>query len=270
MDAGWLSRVLSRCGGAHHFAGDDGEALAVRAWSVGGVQGGETLVQSRPVVRDRRAEFVADFLRAPSQTTLAAHAVVTPPGHGAEDIPAPRLGLARFQRWLGVRAESALSADEAEAAALREQLRSSLPDFLQRALSHTGDRELTVFGFLGALHRSGDLNKPYVTPPQIRAALSALDALLGHPPRLNLFVCDGRTVGVIHRGGRLLMIDAPAPAGSIRAIALAPAQRIHASLLLHDDDGATAVPAVEGAEVRRVHEGIFTLSARAPGQVERE
>lgn len=270
MDAGWLSRVLSRCGAAHHFAGGDEGVEVVRAWSVGGVQGGETLVQSRPVVRDRRAEFVADFLRAPSQTTLAIHAVVKPPGHGAEDIPAPRLGLARFQRWLGVRAESALHPDEAEAAALREQLRKSLPDFLQRALSHAGDRELTIFAFLGALHRSGDLNKPYVAPPQIRAALSALDAQLGRPARLNLFVCDGRTVGVIHRGGRLLMVDAPAPAKSIRALAITPAQRVQASLLLHDDGADSGLPALEGAEIRRVNEGIFTLSARAPGQIERE
>lgn len=269
MEAGWLARVLSRCGGDHHFADAADDAGVVRAWSVGGVQGGETLVQSRPVVREMRTDFVADFLRAPSQTTLAAYAA-TPPGHGAEDIPAPRLGLARFQRWLGVRSESALAADEAEAADVRQRLQASLPDFLLRALGHSGDRELTVFGFLGALHRSGELHKPYVTPPRIRAALAALDELLGRPPRLNLFVCDGRTIGVIHRGGRLLMIDAPAPAGSLRAIAHAPAQRVHASLLLHDAGADGPTPVIEGAEIRRVNEGIFTLHARQPGQVERE
>lgn len=267
MEAEWLTRVLSRCGGDHHFAAEDDGV--VRAWSVGGVQGGETLVQSRPVVRDLRADFVADFLRAPSQTTLAAHAAA-PPGHGAEDIPAPRLGLARFQRWLGVRSEGALAADEAEAAAVRERLLASLPDFLRRGLTHSGDRELTVFGFLGALHRSGDLNKPYVTPPQIRSALAALDELLGRPPRLNLLVCDGRTLGVLHRGGRLLMIDAPVPAGSLRAIAHAPPHRIQASLLFHDFGAPGGPPVIEGAEVRRVNEGIFTVSARQPGQVERE
>ncbi|PCC67328.1 hypothetical protein SAMN02745121_07025 [Nannocystis exedens] len=250
---------------------DDGAAAdpaLVRAWSVGGVQGSETLVQSRPVVRELRADFIADFLRAPSQTTLAAHAVASS-GHGAEDIPVPRLGLARFQRWLGVRAEGALTADERDDA-VRDRLKASLPDFLQRALSHSGDRELVVFGFLAALHASGDLNKPYVAPPQIRRALAGLDELLGHPARLNLFVCDGRTLGVIHRGGRLLLVDAPVPSGARRAMAHGPESRVQASLLIHDDGPADLPPAPEGAELRRLPEGIFTLHARQPGQVERD
>ena len=272
MPASWLAGVLSRCCEGHGFTADDGAAVdpaLVRAWSVGGVQGSETLVQSRPVVRELRADFIADFLRAPSQTTLAAHAIAAS-GPGSEDIPVPRLGLARFQRWLGVRAEGALAVADDPGDALRDRLKASLPDFLQRALSHSGDRELVVFGFLAALHATGDLNKPYVAPPQIRRALATLDDMLGRPARLNLFVCDGRTVGVIHRGGRLLVADAPAPAGSRRTLAHGPESRVQASLLIHDDGPADLPPAPEGAELRRLPEGIFTLHARQPGQVERD
>lgn len=272
MEAKWLAGVLAHCCAGHGFAAEAAAAdpALVRAWSVGGVQGGETLVQSRPVVRELRADFIADFLRAPSQTTLAAHAVVATSGHGSEDIPVPRLGLARFQRWLGVRAEASFAADEADADAVRARLDAGLPDFLRRALSHSGDRELTVFGFLAALHANGDLNKPYVTPPQIRRALASLDEQLGRPTRFNLFVCDGRTTGVLHRGGRLLLVDAPAPSGSRRAMAHGPDSRVQASLLIHDDGAAELPPALEGAELRRLPEGIFTLNARQPGQVERE
>lgn len=271
VEASWLTRVLSRCCEGHGFSPEDGAAVdptLVRAWSVGGVQGSETLVQSRPVVRELRADFIADFLRAPSQTTLATHAVA-PSGHGSEDIPVPRLGLARFQRWLGVRAESGLAADDRDDA-LRERLKATMPDFLTRALSHSGDRELAVFGFLAALHANGDLNKPYVGPSQIRRALASLDELLGRPARLNLLVCDGRTLGVIHRGGRLLLVDAPIPSGSRRAFAHGPEQRVQASLVIHDDGPAELPPAFDGAEIRRLPEGIFTLSARQPGQIERE
>lgn len=272
VEADWLAGVLSRCCEGHGFSADlaaSADPALVRAWSVGGVQGTETLVQSRPVVRERRADFFADFLRAPSQTTLAAHAAA-PSGPGAEDTTVPRLGLARFQRWLGVRAEGALAADEQEAGRVRERLKASLPDFLLRALSHSGDRELTVFGFLAALHASGDLNKPYIAPPQIRQALASLDETLGRPARVNLFVCDGRTLGVLHRGGRLLMIDAPAPSGTRRAVVHAPESRIQASLLIHSDAGPAELPPLERAELRRLPEGIFTLSARQPGQLERD
>lgn len=270
VEAEWLAGALARSVEGHGFTGDAEGPGLVRAWSVGGVQGSETLVQSRPVVRERRADFIADFLRAPSQTTLAAHAAA-PPGHGAEDIPVPRLGLARFQRWLGVRAEGALAADEHQAAAIGERLKAGFPDFLVRGLAHSGDRELTVFAFLAALHASGDLNQPYVAPPQIRRALDALDEALGRPERLNLFVCDGRTLGVIHRGGRLLQIDAPTPAGSLRGgLAHGHAHRIHASLFVHATaTAADLTPPPADAEVRRVPEGIFTVSARQPGQVER-
>lgn len=262
VEVGWLSEVLPRaCAGYHVPRSDDPDW--VRAWSVGGVQNGETLVQSRPVVRDPRADFVADFLRATSQTTLATYFAAR--DDGAESLAVPRLGLARFQRWIGVRAEGDLTAGEDPAAA-RERLTRALPDFLVRSLGQHGDRELSVFAFLAVLHAQGDMSKPLVAPPQIRRALAALDEQLGRPPRINLFVSDGRSVGVLHRGGRLLMVEPPPPSRAVRAIAQAAAPRT-ASLLVFDPE-AGELPA--GSTARRLAEGIFTLHVRQPGQIERE
>ena len=257
MEVGWLGEALSHnWAGYHGPRGDD--AGWVRAWSVGGVQNGETLVQSRPVVREPRADFVADFLRATSQTTLAAYYA------GREDsAPVPRLGLARFQRWVGVRAEGGLAADDDASHAVRERLTRALPDFLVRSLAQQGDRELSVYGFLAALHAHGDLNKPFVTPPQIRKALAALDDLLGRPAQANVVVTDGRTVGARHRGGRLLLVEPPSPPRAVRAIAATPPKT--AALLVFDPEAGEA-PA--GARV--VAEGIFTMHVRQPGQVERD
>lgn len=244
-DATWLTAALQQ-----HWGGFS--ATGVRAWSVGGVQDNETLVQSRPIVRDPKADFLADLLRVPTHTTLAAHAVL-PPGRG-DGMPA--IAMTRFQRWVGVRAEAGL--DDAARAALT----AALPDFLIRSSSgQASDRELAVFGFLAALHADGGLGKAYATPPQIRRALAALDERLGHPDPINLMVCDGRTVGVLHRGGRFLLLEPPAPTRP-RTIAQ-PAARL-AALLLHDKDTRPPGP---GATL--LEPGVFTTHVRQPGVLER-
>lgn len=261
VEPGWLDMVLRSTWDSYRAPQDDG---SIRAWSVGSVQNGDTLVQSRPVVRDSRADFVADFLRATSQTTIASYFA----GHedqDGEDSSVPRLGVARFQRWVGIRAEVELGSDEAAAAAGRERLQAFLPDFLVRSLTHAGDRELAIFGFLAALHVQGDLGKPYVPAPAVRKALGALDDVLGHPARANILVCDGRTLGVLHRGGRLLQVEGPQPSRTVRAIAQ-PTRNL-ASLLLLDPHGGE-LPA--GSSARRLPEGIFTFHVRQPGQLERD
>ena len=256
MEVGWLGEALTEHWVGYRGPRDD-DAGWVRAWSVGGVQNGETLVQSRPVVRESRADFVADFIRATSQTTLAAfHA-----GHD-ESAPLPRLGVARFQRWIGVRAEGDLGVDDDAAIATRRRLLAALPDFLTRSLVQQSDRELSVYGFFAALHAQGDLGKPYVTPAQLRQALAALDDLLGRPQRVNVVVTDGRTVGVLHRGGRLLLVEPPAPTRGVRAIAATPPRT--AALLVYDPEAGE--PA---AGARRLAEGIFTVHVRQPALVER-
>lgn len=247
-DATWLSAALQLNWSATSLTG-------VRAWSVGGVQDNETLVQSRPVVRDPKADFLADLLRVPTQTTLAAYAAL-PAGHGDQDRPMPAIAMTRFQRWVGVRAEATL-ADDA-----RPALRADLPDFLVRSTNgQPSDRELVVFAFLANLHADGGLGKAYAPPEQIRRALLALDERLGRPDPFNLIVCDGRTVGVIHRGGRFVALEPPAPTRP-RAIAQ-PQPRAAGAVLLFDP---TPVSDPAGPVVAP---GVFTTSVRQPGVLER-
>ncbi len=241
-EASWLAQVLPEHWGPYVPPGPS-PTDRVRAWVVGGVQDNETLVQSRPVVRDPRADFLTDLLRAPTQTTLAAYA------SAADGEPTPSLGMVRFQRWIGVRAEVGLPARDAEA------LRAGLPDFLIRS-GPVGDRELVVLGFLAALHAGGELGKAYATPAAIRKALAALDERLGRPERFNLMVSDGRTVGVLHRGGRLVSLTPPPPPRPARAISQ-PHLRPSTSLLLFDPR-----PAEPAGDL--VAEGVFTVHVRQP------
>jgi hypothetical protein len=247
-DATWLSAALQR-----HWSALSATS-GVRAWSVGGVQDNETLVQSRPVVRDPKADFLADLLRVPTQTTLAAYAA-SPPGHDP-DRPMPAIAMTRFQRWVGVRAEADLHADA------RAALAAQLPDFLLRSSGgQPSDRALVVFGFLAGLHADGGLGKQYAPPEQIRQALTALDERLGRPQRINLLVCDGRTVGVLHRGGQFVAVPAPVPARP-RAISQPHTRAVGCALLFDPqpapDPGATVV-----------EPGVFTTSVRQPGLLER-
>lgn len=253
IDPAWLRGVLVETWPDYRPPTEDDRGI-VRSWSVGGVQGTETLVQSRPVVRDPRADFVADCLRATSPTTLAAY---HSRGRDADHLPSPRLNVARYQRWIGVRSE-----DLGDASTPAEDLRSRLPDFLARSLGQAGDRELSVFGFLAALHHSGDLHKPFAAPSQVRRALAVLDDQLGRPDRINLLVTDGRTLGVLHRGGRLVLVDAPPPTRQRRAFAHAP--RSHATLFLHAPEPGPRLPET----FRLVPDGIYSINARQPDVLE--
>lgn len=269
-EASWLGQMLAQHWSLHVAPGEAATGR-VRAWSVGGVQDNETLVQARPVVRDPRADFLTDLLRAPTHTTLAAYAAVPPPAPGVAVHPdsesPPPLAMTRFQRWIGVHAETRLLGgrdDDAEATeALRTRLRGALPEFLVRSGGgQTGERELVVLTFLAELHAAGELGKAYAAPAAIRKALHTLDERLGHPARFNLMVSDGRTVGVLHRGGQLVSLTPPPPPRPARAISQ-PHQRPTASLLLFDPNPAAASEAA-------VPEGVFTVHVRQPGVHERD
>lgn len=268
-EVSWLGQALAERWSLYVGPGESATGSATghaRAWVVGGVQDNETLVQARPVVRDPRADFVADLLRAPTQTTLAAYAA-TPAASSPADAAAspPSLAMVRFQRWIGVRAEgSLLPADRGDADALRGELRAALPEFLIRSGGPVGDRELVVLTFLAGLHAAGELGKAYAAPATIRRALVALDERLGRPDRFNLMVSDGRSVGVIHRGGRLVTLQPPPPPRPARAISQ-PHQRPSASLLLFDPAAAAALP--DPGVV--VPEGVFTVHVRQPGVYDR-
>ena len=266
-EASWLGQMLAQRWSRYVPAGADSPIASLRAWVVGGVQDNETLVQARPVVRDPRADFIADMLRAPTQTTLAAYAG-QPAGPDGSDSSAglpPSLTMVRFQRWIGVRAESSLlpAGRAGELEALRAELRATLPEFLIRSGGPVGDRELVVLSILATLHAAGELGKAYATPAAIRKALAALDERLGRPTAFNLMVSDGRSVGVIHRGGRLVTLAPPPPPRPARAISQ-PHQRPSASLLLFDPH------AQPGSDEVDVPEGVFTVHVRQPGVHERD
>lgn len=257
-EASWLGQMLAQHWSLHVAPGEAATGR-VRAWSVGGVQDNETLVQARPVVRDPRADFLTDLLRAPTHTTLAAYAAVPA---GSESPP--QLAMTRFQRWIGVHAESRLlGGRDDRAEATRARLRGALPEFLVRSSgAQAGERELVVLTFLAELHAVGELGKAYASPAAIRRALHILDERLGHPARFNLMVSDGRTVGVLHRGGQLVSLTPPPPPRPARAISQ-PHQRPTASLLLYDPNPAASSEAA-------VPEGVFTVHVRQPGVHDRD
>ncbi|MBK9754510.1 MAG: hypothetical protein IPO88_13580 [Nannocystis sp.] len=256
-EATWIGQMLREQWPPYVPPGDAASGR-VRAWVVGGVQDNETLVQSRPVVRDPRADFVADLLRAPTQTTLAAYAT-TPAGSSDNALPPP-LAMVRFQRWIGVHAEGELPGPDPEA--LRARLRGLLPDFLIRSGGPVGDRELAALSFLAILHAAGELGKAYASPAAIRRGLLALDDRLGRPAACNIMVSDGRSVGVLHRGGSLISLTPPPPPRPARAISQ-PHLRPTASLLLLD-------PAARHPAADHLPEGVFTVHVRQPAVHERE
>ena len=242
LPAEWLEAALLAAFGAPAPA-------ATRSWSVGGVQGSETLVQSRPVVRDPGVRLVHDLLRAPSQCTIAAHAAEL-----GDSGAAQRFSVSRFQRWIGVASEPELPGEEP--GALRAALRDRLPGHLTRSSVEGSDRELLFMTAIAALPPQLALGRAYVDPAELRRALVAVAALAAPSERLNLLISDGRTLGVLHRGGRMFALEAPHPRGPRRG----------ALLLLHTPTDSGDLPA--GAEA--VDPGIFTITAREPVHIERD
>ncbi|MGB1016226.1 MAG: hypothetical protein ACPG4T_18970, partial [Nannocystaceae bacterium] len=235
VDPGWLLETLQSYWCDFQPAGS---RPRTRAWSVGGVHGLETLVQSRPVVRDQRANLIEDFLRVPSQCTLASFAV----GRGQQ--PVPRLAISRFERWIGIQAEGL----PPESVELRTQLRGKLPGFLARSLRQGGDRELIMLSFLACLHDICGVGRTYAAPADIRQAMRDLDERLGHPPRFHMVVADGRTTAIFHRGGSLLQLVPERQKSSRQAITgphTTISQHPTARLLIHDPTAPTTDPATD-------------------------
>ena len=223
----------------------------LHGWSVGAVVGNETLVQSRPIVRGRDSDPLDDLLRTATRCVLAAFA----PQRGTGDVAAPPApAISRFRRWIGVRAEGMLP-DE-----LREELRTTLPDFLARSRTERTDDELVFLTFLSQLQRLGGLGAAYDPPERIRDALVALNEQLGEHVPHNAMVSDGRTFGMLHRGGTVLMFEPPEdlPRPQVR---LTGKDAQGASLLLYTPEPMPPEP-VPGAE--RIPEGMFTIETRAP------
>lgn len=256
-DHAWLADML----GEHLLRRIDTLAtpMQLRGWSVGSVVGNETFVQARPIVRDPEVEPTEDLLRTPAPCILAAFNAA--PGGERLGEPQTSIRLARFRRWIGVRAEAELDADT------RRHLRDEVPDFLARSGTLGNDGELVFLRFLAALHAQGGLGGPYAAPDLVRRALRTTEALLGDGP-VNLMVSDGRTLGVVHRGGMLLMFQPPT-VGSKRALKLEDdARASQRGSLLWFDPGPPAETPLPNAE--RIAEGVFTIESMRPRQLSRD
>jgi hypothetical protein len=207
----WVDEVLaSRWAGYRTPAAAEPDApVPARAWSVGCVLGIETLVQSRPVVRDPQESFLEDFMRPAAPCTIATFSATreaSRPGDAA---------ISRYERWIGgCSQDSLLETEAARAAGLRATLRASVPAFLQRSILQNHDDELLFFVFLARLHAAGGLGSAYAKPELIRGALTTLEAdlakTLGEDFRINMMVYDGRNFAMLHRGGTLTTWVAPA------------------------------------------------------------
>lgn len=239
----------------------EGTDFTLRGWSVGAAWGNETLVQSRPIVRDRSVDPLDDLLRTPASCVLAAFCVQ--PTHPSSLVAPPVAKLSRFRRWLGVRVGTPLPAEQAAA------LRSELPGFLSRHQVDRGDGELVFLTFLAELHAAGGLRKTYSEPEIIREALGRSAERLGIDAPHNLMVSDGRTFAMLHDGGALLSFEPPVgQEGSPRRFRVtgeSDDQR-RTNLLLHADQAPSAAPQHGG---ERVAPGVLSIDVRRPRSISR-
>ncbi len=212
-----------------------------RGWSVGCVLGTETLVQSRPMIREPDGRFVEDFLRTPAPCTLAAYVC----DRDESQPPAPLVH--RVGRWIG----TAICGAEIDA----EAIVADLPDFIQRERRTREPDEALFLAFLGALHAQGGLRSAYATDEQLSAALVALRERVGDAH--DLLVHDGRHLGIQNGRGRLAVFRAPPEPGR-RARDDAPP----AAALLTTCDQDFEQAARSGAE--RIAPGAFLLHPSRP------
>jgi hypothetical protein len=257
LAAAWLGEMLAT--NLHARIAADGRGPChLRGWSVGAVVGNETFVQARPIARDLATEPVDDLLRTQAPCLIASYHAATDDERFAETHPSIR--IARFRRWVGARAETELDAET------RRRLREEIPDFLARGQTLGNDGELVFLRFLSALHGLGALGSPFATPEQIRRALRTTEAMLGGGP-VNMMVADGRTVGVVHRGGTLMAISPPAGLGARAAKPEDDARASRFNLLWFDPGAAPEAPPT-GAE--RLAEGVFTIECQRPRTLARD
>lgn len=233
--------------------------LTLRGWSVGAAWGNETLVQSRPIVRNRDIDPIDDLLRTPASCVVAAFCVHSAARDGML-APAPSPALSRYRRWLGVRVGAALPAARAAA------LRGALPSFLERHQTDRSDGELVFLSFLAQLHELDGLRKTYAPPELIRQALDLTVQRLELDPPHNLMVSDGRTFAMVHQGGALSSFEPPLASTPRFRIAGQPGDGRRTNLLLLTPQAYEHTPR-EGGE--RVAEGVFSIDARTPRIIER-
>jgi hypothetical protein len=251
----WVEEVLDR-----HLLPSESALMRLKGWSIGASVGSETFVQSRPIVRDRDADPIDDLLRTPAPCTLAAFTV----GGNGDDVGEATHGsvVLRFRRFVAVRSGDPLDAG------VRAALRADVPDFIARSEGVASDGDLVFHRFLAALHAAGALGAAYAPGEAFRAALRTIDASLGATSHC-LMVTDGRTLGVVHRGGMLLSFEPPAEATPPRTWRVEDTTRptARASLLAYLPGPPPDAP-VGAAE--RIAEGIFTIEPARPRVLTRD
>lgn len=258
---GWARPWLSDTLGAVLPGYAEGTDLTLRGWSVGAAWGNETLVQSRPIVRNRSVDPLDDLLRTPASCVLAAFCVQPKRPFGV--VAPPAVKLSRFRRWLGVRVGTLLPAERSSS------LRRGLPGFLARHQVDRGDGELVFLSFLAELHAAGGLRKTYSPPELIRQALAASAERLQIEPPHNLMVSDGRTFAMLHDGGALVSYEPPPDQdGQPRRFRVNGEvdETRRTNLLLHSDEAPEAAPQHGG---ERVAPGVFTIDVRQPRNIAR-
>jgi hypothetical protein len=233
-------------------------------WSVGAVSGGETLVQSRPIVRGADVDPVDDLLRANAACIVAAFAT------GADQRTTPRdpVRIARFRRFMGATAGPTLTEP------LRRELESALPEFLARHNGSKTDTELMLMRVLASLHEQGVFGKALAPADALRRGLVELGRILDGQREsvgeaMAMFVSDGRTLAVMHRGGTLLSFEPPEalrPTARFRMDGSA-GPSVPASMLLWMPGSGPPVPSV-GAE--RIADGVLSVEATRPSELLRD
>jgi hypothetical protein len=255
----WVEDVLAKT-----LRGYDeplGSPRRLLGWSIGGVVGPETFVQSRPVLRSKGQNPIDDLLRTPAGCTVAVFAS----GDQGDDEATPRdvVRIARFRRWVSVHRGEALSEKT------RRALYAHLPDFLSRDPQSRTDAELLLRSALANLHEAGGFGKAYADADAMRRAVRRLGQDLGDEAPTNMFLADGRTLVILNRNGALLAFEPPQEMWPTRSFRLdgQAMEGAPASLLVWTDAEAPPQP-IEGAE--RLAPGILSVQAPAPSLLVRD
>ena len=196
----WLAEVMGEHVAGLGAAGQSTPGTdAMLGWSVVSVLGSQTLVQSRPVLRNADLDPLDDFLRAEAACTIGAY------NTGIKDEAAPRdvVRTARFRRFVAAAAGVSLGEER------RRAVLDLLPPFLRRDAYGKTDTDLLLLRVLARLHEQGDFTQALPDPEAVRAAMTSLRPLIQTDGPFAIFLGSARTVAVMHEGGSLFAFEPP-------------------------------------------------------------
>jgi glutamine amidotransferase len=221
-------------------------------WGIGFFQGGEVLLQKRP----KAAPGVVDFYGQVKD--LRTDVVV---GH----VRTATVGVAqknenthpfRYRSWL-----FAHSGTLPRFADIKDEIVSSIPDFLRRNIRGETDSEHLFHLFLAFLHDGGKLEDPLISAHVARGAMRATAAFVdklagsagGGANHLNIVATNGRILLATRRGAPMSIykVSAIADCSLCRDVTATPgreARRVsheHLRAVLLASDGDTPRPGFE-------------------------